>query len=139
MFNKHIFKLLLQKAIGDNTITDFAKICNVNRTYLSKYINEKLDNAPSPEILRNIAKHAKEVTYKELMIAAGYLTPDDIIDDAVDNIKATLSSNPDLIDFWDKLTQRKDLHELFIETKEMNPAEIKQIIRIIKAMKKKEE
>ena len=54
-------------------------------------------------------------------ISCSYLTPDDIIDDAVDNIKATLSSNPDLIDFWDKLTQRKDLHELFIETKEMNP------------------
>ena len=48
----NIYLIRITKAIGDNTITDFAKICNVNRTYLSKYINEKLDNAPGPEILK---------------------------------------------------------------------------------------
>lgn len=73
MLNKQEFKNLLEKAIGDNTITEFSKLSGVNRTYLSKYINQSLDRAPNPDILKTNV--TPKVSYNELMIAAGYLEP----------------------------------------------------------------
>lgn len=51
-----------------------------DRTYISKYINLKLDNPPTPEILRKIANSSKGLTtYTELMLICGYLETDDSI------------------------------------------------------------
>ncbi|MFW6029887.1 MAG: LexA family protein [Halanaerobiales bacterium] len=73
MFDKKQFKNLLEKAIDDKTITQFSKESGVNRTYLSKYLNLKLDTAPNPDILEKIANNSENITYEELMTAAGYL------------------------------------------------------------------
>lgn len=76
MFNKDEFKNLLIKAQGKRTITEYADESGVNRTYLSKYINNKLENPPSPGIIKRLSSKAHNgVTYEELMIAAGHLKP----------------------------------------------------------------
>lgn len=57
-----------------NNQYEFAKLSTINRTYLSKFMNLKIDNPPKPMILRKIAKASKGITtYKELMQICGYL------------------------------------------------------------------
>lgn len=74
MFDKIRFKDLLEFAIDGDTITDFAERSKVNRTYLSKLMNLKLEKPPSPDIIRKIASKAKNyVSYEALMVEAGYI------------------------------------------------------------------
>jgi transcriptional regulator with XRE-family HTH domain len=79
MFDKEKFKELLLKAMGERTQEEFAELCGVNRTYISKYLNMRLDNPPSPNILKRIAQNAyNEVTYEQLMDAAGHITKNEL-------------------------------------------------------------
>jgi repressor LexA len=71
-FKPKLFKKLLEKAKGDNSITKFSDISGVDRTYLSKYLNLKLEKAPTPKIIRKISENSS-VSYDDLMVAAGYL------------------------------------------------------------------
>lgn len=75
MFDKKRFSNTLQKIVTTYTsISEFAEKSEVNRTYLSKYINMKLDNPPTPKILEKIANASNGiVTYKNLMVMCGYL------------------------------------------------------------------
>lgn len=73
-FNKQQFANILNK-INDNynNQRDFAQATGVNRTYLSRYINMKLVNPPTPKILEKIAEASAEITtYDELMKVCGY-------------------------------------------------------------------
>lgn len=74
MFDVRIFSEILQKISNSyNSITDFSNKSEVNRTYLSKYINMKLNNPPTPKILSKIADASNGITtYKELMLICGY-------------------------------------------------------------------
>lgn len=54
-------------------------------------------------------------------------------------IKSALSSDPELADFWDKISKREDLQLMFKQTKDMSPNQVKQIIRIIKAIEDEEQ
>lgn len=75
MFNKNNFKEILIKALGDRTKTQYADESGVNRTYISKYLNEKLDNPPTPDILKRLSQYAHNgVTYEDFMIAAGHIS-----------------------------------------------------------------
>lgn len=57
-----------------DTMSEFGKKANFDRTYISKYINKKLNNPPTPKILKKIADNSKGITtYKELMQVCGYL------------------------------------------------------------------
>lgn len=74
MFDKNLFKELLEKAMGDLNTTEYAKESGVNRTYISKLLNKNLDNPPSPEIIKGLASIAKNhIKYTDFMKAAGYL------------------------------------------------------------------
>lgn len=73
-FNKDLFAGLLKKCIGDDSIQGFSERASIDRTYLSKYVNKRLDNPPKPEILKRIALACGgKVSYKELMEASGYM------------------------------------------------------------------
>lgn len=77
MFNKTNFRIILEKALGNRTKMQYSDESGVNRTYISKYLNEKLDNPPNPDIIKKLAEVAQNnVTYEDLMIAAGYLEED---------------------------------------------------------------
>lgn len=74
MFDKNKFAQII-KQINDtyDNQRDFAKRAEVNRTYLSQYMNMKLDNPPKPYILNKLAKASNGlVTYIQLMIICGY-------------------------------------------------------------------
>lgn len=74
MFQKALFKSQLEKLLNGTTTTEFAERTGFNRTYLSKYLNLRLDRPPSPNLLKSIA--SQQVPYEELMIACGYLPAD---------------------------------------------------------------
>lgn len=75
MFNKFLFANILSKINSTyDTMTDFAKKADLDRTYISKYINCKLDNPPSPEILKKIADASNStISYYELMEMCDYI------------------------------------------------------------------
>lgn len=72
--DKKQFSKLLERAIADRTATEFSNQSGVNRTYISKFLNKRIDNPPSPEILKKIANVAhNNVTYNDLMKTVGFL------------------------------------------------------------------
>lgn len=76
MFDKEKFSNTLKK-INDtyDTMSDFAKKACFDRTYISKYINMKLDNPPTPKILEKISDSSHGiVSYYDLLIICGYLS-----------------------------------------------------------------
>ncbi len=74
MFNKEKFSELLKSSIGANrSITDFSKECGVARPYISKFLNCKLEKAPSPEIIKKFSSVAyNNIKEADLLDAAGY-------------------------------------------------------------------
>lgn len=104
MFNKSEFSHTLSR-INDtyNTMTDFAKKASFDRTYISKYINLKLNNPPTPKILNKIANASNGITtYEELMNICGYLT-------------SSQHKNDNLIlNFYEELTQLEDEYNKYM-------------------------
>lgn len=80
MFQKEKFSEILNKIYKSyNNQRDFAKATGVNRGYLSRYINQKLDSPPSPKILQGIADSSKcVVSYIELMYICGYIEDEEV-------------------------------------------------------------
>lgn len=76
MFDKIKFAKILSDINNSyDTMTEFAQKSGVNRTYLSQYINQKLDAPPSPKVLMKIARNSKGITtYDSLMNICGFLT-----------------------------------------------------------------
>ena len=74
MFNKNKFAIILKKI--NNTYDsqrDFAKKSNINRTYLSQYMNLKLEKPPKPEILNKLSQASNGIiSYEDLMQVCGY-------------------------------------------------------------------
>lgn len=82
MFYKEEFSKILKQINSKYTsMTEFAKSADFDRTYISKGINLKLQNPPTPEILKKIANSSKGVTsYIELMYICGYITEENIVE-----------------------------------------------------------
>lgn len=76
-FNKEKFSNILNEIYKKYpNQRDFAEATGVNRGYLSRYINKKLDAPPTPGILQKIANGSKNITtYEELMDICGYIIP----------------------------------------------------------------
>jgi len=53
-----------------------ALLCDLNQIYFYQAVNKNKDNPP-PWVLRRAAPHLG-VTYVDLLIAAGYLTPEEL-------------------------------------------------------------
>lgn len=74
MFDKNKFAQIL-KNINDtyNSQRDFSKKSEINRTYLSQYMNARLEEPPKPKILEKLANASNGITnYAELMFICGY-------------------------------------------------------------------
>lgn len=75
MFDKNKFAKIL-KNINDTyeSQREFSKKSDINRTYLSQYMNMKLDEPPKPKLLEKLAVSSHGVTtYAELMEVCGYV------------------------------------------------------------------
>ncbi len=88
MFDKIKFSQILNKINNTyDSMTEFSEKSKVNRTYLSQYINQKLENPPSPKVLLKIANNSNKITnYEELMLTCGYLEKNMEIDEIFKNI-----------------------------------------------------
>lgn len=65
---------LIRKAKGDRSINQFSMDCRIDSGHLSRILNAKFKNPPSPDWLNKIADNSyNNVTHEELMDAAGYL------------------------------------------------------------------
>jgi HTH-type transcriptional regulator, competence development regulator len=72
-FNKYVFSALIVAAKKDRSLNQFALQTKIDAGYLSRLINCKRKNPPTPNVIRKIAEKSNgRVTYAELMIAAGY-------------------------------------------------------------------
>lgn len=85
MFNQDKFAEILNKINSTyNSMTEFAEKASFDRTYISKYINKKLKNPPSPKILEKLANASNGVTtYYELMSICDYIRTHDLFSDEI--------------------------------------------------------
>ena len=92
MFNKDKFSNILNNINSTyTTMTDFGKKASLDRTYISKYINKRLENPPTPKILEKIAIASNGITsYEELMQICGY--SEETIENIVYNIYQQLKN-----------------------------------------------
>ena len=75
MFDKKLFSKII-KNIKDKYTSqeEFAKASNISRTYLSQYMNLKMDEVPSIKMLEKLANASKgEITFEELLIMCDYI------------------------------------------------------------------
>ena len=74
MFDKNKFAQII-KDIKEHydSQEDFAEKSRIGRTYISGYMNGKIDKPPKPEILGKLADASKgAIDYEELMAVCGY-------------------------------------------------------------------
>lgn len=96
MFNAELLSDLIKKAQGNISLNNFARQCKISSRTLSRIINMMNSCAPSPNTLQKIAACARnEVTYDELMKAAGYIASNE-------NIKAGLEKGDHVLDSGDE-------------------------------------
>jgi transcriptional regulator with XRE-family HTH domain len=73
-FDKEKFAFLLNKARGNRSINQYALHSGVTAAHISRLSRGLLDSPPTPQTIKKLAEHAhNNVTYEELMAAAGYL------------------------------------------------------------------
>ena len=125
MFDKLRFKKILEDALGGRKITEYADESGVNRTYLSKYLNLRLDSPPGPEIIKRLAEKAhNKVTYEDLMSAAGFLP----IKNQTGDIKGINKEDVELEKEWNEIGS-----VIRRSGKKMTAVDKRRILRIIKA------
>ena len=123
MFDKQKFSEILTQIVKQyNNISDFANISTLGRSYISKYINLKLNSPPSPKVLDKIANHSKGITnYNELMEVCGHITEktfanNSIVDHNIIVLPLFIVNNGKLVQYSDLWVNKNMLeygHEYF--------------------------
>lgn len=73
-FDKENFARLLDRAKGNRSINKYAEDSQVSAAHISRFLRKMLDTPPSPETIAKLAAQAyNEVSYRDLMIAAGHI------------------------------------------------------------------
>lgn len=121
MLGKRIAKLRQDKKL---TQEELAEALQITRSALSLYELDKRE----PDI-RTLSKIADFFD-----VTIDYLFGRIDIPNPIEKITRSISDDPELLEFWSRLKQREDLQLLIKLTKDMSSAEIKKIIRVIKAM-----
>jgi transcriptional regulator with XRE-family HTH domain len=111
------------------TQRELARLLNLSPSTIAMY--ETGQRFPDPETLKKIADFFN--------VSIDYLLGRTDIRSPVDEITEAVSDDPELLEFWNELKEREDLKLLFKQTKKLSPKDIKQIIRIIKAIEDEED
>lgn len=128
MFDKKIFSNILIRinSLYSNQ-REFAETTGVDRAYLSRLMNQKLNNPPTPKILQKIADNSKNITtYEELMEICGYIYKFDT-SKIVDSLNINVPSNTKGI---------SSIIELLEDLDEKDLEDVKDYIKFIKSKKK---
>lgn len=86
-FDKTAFASLLKKAIGTRKQAEFAEAAGISKEHLSRFINQRLDAAPSAETLNRIAQQTTAVSISDFYAAAGYIM-DEFSEDTISTKEA---------------------------------------------------
>lgn len=97
MFDKNKFAQIIKNIKETyNSQEEFSKKSGIGRTYLSQYMNMKLDKPPKPEILEKLANASRGiVNYGQLMGICGYLD-EDVKNELINKLKLLQIDLPDL-------------------------------------------
>lgn len=126
MLGKRLKKLRNEYSM---TQQDLANKLGINRATIAGYETKGIE--PSHDTLTKMSK--------VFNCSIDYLLCNTNESATADKIKSALSDDPELANFWDKLSKRPDLQLLFKQTKDMSPEGVKQIIRIIQVIEKEEQ
>lgn len=86
-FDKEKFASLLLQAKGERSINRFGEEVDVSPAHISRLSRGKIDTPPSPETINKLSQGARnDVTYNELMLAAGHISMSSDSTDSVDEI-----------------------------------------------------
>ncbi|NLB42089.1 MAG: helix-turn-helix transcriptional regulator [Clostridiales bacterium] len=151
MLSERLKELRKEKGVTQGEI---ATLLGVDRSTYGKY--EIGDSTPAADRLMWLAEYF-DVTLDYLLGRSNFSSPSDAppaetttaetsyrkisptrTSSAKDMVNG-LKDSPDLLEFWDTLQGREDLQLLFKQTRDMSPKDIKQIIRIIKAIEEEED
>ncbi|MBP3464084.1 MAG: helix-turn-helix domain-containing protein [Clostridia bacterium] len=140
MFDKKAFAEILNNIYKTYTNQrDFADSTGVNRAYLSQYMNEKLENPPTPKILEKIANASKGLTtYSELMLICGYfennsdnynlLARKDELEEKLNNLKLTSKESTFINNLLKKYNEAIDIFkEKYSNLSNVPESEIKKV------------
>ena len=111
---------------------ELGKKFNVTKTAISYWENGK--SFPGEEMVSKIADFFDVTT--------DYLLGKSDIRNPYENhkrISESISDDKELLEFWEVLKEREDLQLMFKQTKQMSPKDIRQIIKIIKAIEDEED
>lgn len=111
------------------TQKELAEIINLSSGAIAMY--ETGNRTPDKEVLSAIADFF-DVSLDYLLGRTDERSP-------ADKIKAAISDDPELMEFWEELQKRDELQLLFKQTKDLDKEGIHQIIRIIKAIEDEEQ
>jgi|LSQX01.2.fsa_nt_gb transcriptional regulator with XRE-family HTH domain len=113
------------------TLRDLSKKADISISFLSDIENGRSN--PSLERLKDIAAalNVPIIVLLDENINNKELSPEQ-------KIKNAVSDDPELSEFWRKLSQREDLRLLMRQVLDMPPKEVKRIIRLIKAVEDEE-
>lgn len=85
-FHKEEFAVLLDRAKGERSINNFANETGVSAAHISRFLRQMIASPPTPETISKFAAKAhNEVTYQDLMVAAGHLARKDESDGNKEN------------------------------------------------------
>jgi len=122
-------KIAEQRELNKLTQKELADKLNLSQSAIAYYETNK--KRPSIETLQLMAKIFKiNVSY---FLEEGYNEPS-----PEQKIRAAVSDDPELFEFWERLSQRDDLKMLMRQVRDMPPKEVKRIIRLIKAVEDEE-
>ena len=97
------------------------------KSAISQYENNK--RIPEVEVLQKWAEF--------FQVGLDYLLGNSDIRNPYENherISESINDDKELLEFWEVLKEREDLQLMFKQTKNMSPKDIRQIIKIIKAI-----
>ena len=119
---------------------ELGKIFGVDRATISRY--ETGDRDPDSELVRKFADFFG-VTTDYLLGRTDdphgtFLPTPDPNAEAAAKIAAALQDNPELLSFWQDLSQREDLQLMFKQVRDLSPETIRKIVRVIKAIEDEE-
>lgn len=117
---------------NDMTQRELATKINISFSVMSRI--ESGDRAARDEEIIKIAK--------ALNVSTDYLLGNSDIENPYEKherISESIKNDKELLEFWEVLKEREDLQLMFKQTKNMSPKDIRQIIKIIKAIEDEED
>ncbi len=112
------------------SLRELGKLANVSHSFISDIEHER--STPSLATLEAIA-NALNIPISLLISDNEKTEPS-----PEQKIHAAVSDDPELLAFWQELSEREDLQTLFRQTKDLSPEAIKRVIRYIKMVEDEE-